>query len=239
MARPETITSQMRKDILDALMSRFSWPVEEEFMADAFEVTSNPESRTHLVSWPREALGLTPPFGRYIHELGHALLAERVHPQFSRPFFCRALDPALRNTYQPLFEASLDWYVQGLLMEIAPGPQGDDIDERFRQTAGLLRGGAALPSVEFVVDSGMALASFTLYRGLETAHKGKLANVVEAFLRTDPAKPTLFGLQSLARRLMAVFGMHTAQLVHERGFERWRIVPVERQPGIPGESGQA
>lgn len=221
-------TSEERQALTTALLSRFAWPVEEEFMRDGFEVVTDHTRRKHVVRWPRQSAHLEPSFGRYLHEMGHALLAEKVHPQFSRPYFAKGTDPALKNTYGPLFDAALDWFVQSLLMEVAPGPQGDDIDARFRQTAHVLRQGGALPSVEFVVDSGMALASFRHFRGLEIETQGKLSEVVQAFLRTDPDKPGLFGLQGLVRRLMAVFGLHTAGLVHERGFEHWRIEPLKR-----------
>lgn len=214
--------------IMEGLLSRFSWPVEEEYMRDLFEVRTDHVRQKHVVFWPRESSGQTPSFGRYLHEMGHALLAEKVHPQFSRPSFARGTGPALKGTYGPLFDAALDWFVQALLMDIAPGPQGEDIDARFRQTAHMLRQGAALPSVEFVVDSGLAMASFRHYRGLDVETPGKLAEVVDAFLKTPPDKPSLFGLQGLARRLIGVFELHTASLVHELGFERWRVEPVRK-----------
>lgn len=220
--------SAARKEVMDRLLARFEWPVEEEFMHSEFEVHSDPVRKVHVVQWPRESAHREPAFERYLHEMGHALLAEKVHPQFSRPSFLRNTDPALRNTYQALFDAALDWYVQALLMEIAPDQQGADLDARFRQTAQMLRQGAALPSVEFVVDAGMALASFQRFRGLEADTQGKLTEVVQAFLRTPPDKPTLFGLQSLVRGLLGVFGMHTASLVSEKGFERWRIDAVKK-----------
>jgi len=219
---------EQQRAIREALLARFAWPIEEEYMREAFEVVTDHARRKHVVFWPREALNLEPPFGRYLHELGHALLAEQVHPQFSRPSFARDTDPALKNTYLPLMDGALDWFVQGLLMEVAPGPQGDDIDARFKQTASVLRQGGALPSVEFVIDSGMALASFRHFRGLDIETQGKLSEVVMAFLRTPPVKPTLFGLHGLVRRLVGVFGMHTAHLSSELGFERWRLEPVKR-----------
>lgn len=221
-------TPEEHRAIMDALLARFAWPVEEEYMHEAFEVITDHARRKHTVLWPRDTLNREPAFGRYLHEMAHALLAEQVHPQFSRPYFARGLDPALKNTYSPLLDTSLDWFVQALLMEVAPGPQGDDIDARYRQAASVLRQGGALPSVEFVIDSGMALASFSHYRGLEVDTQGKLSEVVQAFLRTPPDKPTLFGLHGLVRRLVGVFGMHTAHLVHEHGFERWRLDPVKR-----------
>ena len=217
-----------RARLMSVLLSRFTWPVEEEFMRDSFEVVTDFARRKHVVFWPREGSRGAPPFARYLHEMGHALLAEQGHPQFSRPFFVRRTDPALRNTYGALFDAALDWYVQDLLMGIAPTLQGDDIDARFRLTAQTLRQGAALPGVEFVADAGLALASFKQYRGLEITAQGKLRDVVEAFLRTPPDRPTLFGLQNLVRRLLECFGMHTASLVSEKGFERWRIDPLKK-----------
>jgi len=216
------------KQVMDDLLARFDWPIEEEFMRESFEVVTDPAKKKHVVSWPRQSAHREPPFGRYLHEMGHALLAERVHQQFSHPYFARGSDPALRNTYAPLFDAALDWFVQHLLMDIAPAHQGEDIDTRFRQTAQMLRQGAALPSVEFVVDSGLALASFRQFRGLDIETQGKLKEVVAAFLAAPPDKPTLFGLQSLARGLLKVFGMHTASLVSEKGFERWRIDAVKK-----------
>lgn len=214
--------------MMDVLLACFSWPVEEEYMHDRFEVVTDHFRKKHVVLWPRQSSHLEPPFGRYLHEMGHALLAEQVHPQFSRPYFTKGIDPALKNTYFPLFDASLDWFVQARLLEIAPGPQGEDIDARFGQTARMLRQGGALPSVEFVVDSGMALASFRYYCGIEIETQGKLSDVVEAFVRTVAEKPTLFGLHGLVRRLMAIFEMHSASLACELGFERWRIEPVKR-----------
>jgi len=223
-----SMTPEERKAVMDSLLARFMWPVEEEFMHEDFEVLTDPVRRKHVVLWPRESLGRDPAFGRYLHEMGHALLAETAHPQFSRPVYSKTTSHSLRGTYGALFDASLDWFVQSLLMEVAPEAQGEDIDERFRQTALMLRQGGALPSVEFVVDAGLALASFRQYRGLDIQTQGKLAQVVDAYLRTPPDKPTLFGLQGLVRRLLGVFGMHTASLVCERGFERWRIDPVKK-----------
>ena len=221
--------AQKYRQVMDALLARFSWPVEEEYMHYAFEVHTDPVRKTHVVHWPRESAHQEPSFERYLHEMGHALLAETVHQQFSRPAFLRNTDPDLRETYLPLFDAALDWYVQALLLEIAPAQQGADLDARFRQTAHMLRQGAALPSVEFVVDAGLALAAFQRFRGLEVETQGKLREVVQAFSRTPTDKPTLFGLQSLVRGIMGVFGMHTASLVSEKGFERWRIDPVKAE----------
>lgn len=218
-----------RAKILEDLLTRFSWPVEEEHMRESFEVATDPVRQKHVVFWPRESLRVTPAFNRYLHEMGHALLAEKAHPQFSRPSFAKGTDPALANTYGPAMDAVLDWFVQGLLMEIAPGPQGEDIDERFRTTAAMLRRGEALPSVEFVVDSALALASFQHFRGLEVEVGGKLALVVGAFLRTPPEKPTLFGLQSLTRSVVEAFENHTSALVREKGFERWRVKPLKKK----------
>jgi len=222
-----TVTPDEHKQVMDALLARFSWPVEEEFMRDGFEVATDPVRKTHVVSWPRENSPEAPSFARYLHEMGHALLAETAHQQFSRPFFVQDTDPALRNMYAAVFDAALDWYVQNLLMGIAPAIQGDDIDARFRQTTRILREGAALPGVEFVMDAGLALASFRRFRGLEVKTQGRLHDVVEAFLRAAPDKPSLFTLQSLVRGLMKSFGMHTASLKREKGFEHWRIEPLK------------
>lgn len=220
--------AQDRRAAMDALLGRFTWPVEQEFMRPDFEVLTDFDRRVHVICWPREASGKQAPFDRSLHELGHALLAESIHPQFSRPFFATGQDPALLNTYRALFEAALDWFVQGLLMETAPAFQGPDIDERFRQATDMLRRGMALPSVEFVVDSGMSLASFARHRGLEVETKGKLRDVMGAFLRAAPDRPNLFALHGLVRTLMKGFELHTARLVREHGFERWRILPVKR-----------
>ncbi|GFK93571.1 hypothetical protein NNJEOMEG_01405 [Fundidesulfovibrio magnetotacticus] len=221
--KPDKLTAAQRRAIMDDLLGRFVWPVEEEYMHEAFEVVTDAARRKHVVLWPRESARAEPPFGRWLHEMAHALLAESVHPQFRKPFFSKETAAPVRATYTPLFEAALDWYVQALLMDVAPGPQGADLDERFRMSAHMLRQGHALPSVEFVADAGLALASFKRWRGLEIDTQGKLNLVVRAFGRAAPEKPTLFGLQSLSRGLMEAFGLHTARLVCERGFERWRV----------------
>lgn len=222
-----------RKQAMETLLGQFRWPIEEEFMRDYFEILTDPARKTHVIYWPRESSGQEPPFNRYIHELGHALLAERVHPQFGKPHFVRTMDPSLRATYQSLFDASLDWFVEQLLMDTAPTFQGPDIDARFKQTAHMLRQGQALPSVEFVLDAGLTLAAFQRYRGMETDTHGKLRAVQEAFLKAAPDKPSLFGLQSLVRSLLKVFGLHTAALVRERDFEHWRIDVVKKPTPAP------
>ena len=218
-----------RKQVMGALLSRFSWPVEEEFMRDGFEVTTDPIRKKHVLLWPREGSRDAPSFERYLHEMGHALLAETVHQQFSRPFFVRGTPMDMRNTYGAVFDAALDWFVQELLMDVAPGIQGDDIDARFRQTAAILRENAALPGVSFIMDAGLALASFQRFRGLQVETRGRLHAATEAFLRAVPDKPSLFTLQSLVRGLMEAFDMHTASLRRERGFEHWRIEPLRRR----------
>ncbi|GAB6038591.1 hypothetical protein JCM15519_31500 [Fundidesulfovibrio butyratiphilus] len=222
----DSIPAQRRAHILDELKSRFSWPVEEAFMREDFSVRTDFAARVHRVDWPRQALGRDPSFGRYLHEMAHALLGETAHPQFCHPFFASRQDKALVATYQPLFDMALDWFVEGLLMEIAPEVQGADIDERFRQAAGMLRQGMALPSLAFVVDTGLSLASFEVHRGLPMATQGKMAQVVRAFTRTPPAPPTLFALRGLTASLMEVFENHTARLVRDKDFERWRIAPA-------------
>lgn len=214
--------SEQRKQAMKTVLAQFQWPVEELFMREAFEVSSDPGRQVHTVCWPRQGHG-EPTFYRYLHEMGHALLAERVHPQFSRPVFLKGQDPALRNTYLPLFEAALDWFVEGLLMDLTPEFQVPDIEARFRQAAGLLRQGGALPSLDFVVDTGLALASFRQHCHLEFAAAGKLGEVLAAYLRIPPDKPSLFALHGLVRSLMKVFELHTACLVRERGFQHWRI----------------
>ena len=226
-------TSDERRQAMETLQGRFRWPIEEEFMRDSFEIVTEPARKAHVIYWPRESSGQEPPFTRYLHELGHALLAESVHPQFGRPCFVRSMDPSLRLTYQALFDTALDWFVEGLLMEATPAFQGPDIDERFKQTAHMLRQGQALPSIEFVLDSGLALASFERYRGLEMETQGRLRDIQKAFLKTPPDKPSLFSLQSLVRSLLKVFGLHTATLVSERDFEHWRIDALKKPTPAP------
>lgn len=220
-----------RNGIVTELTSRLTWAVEEHYCARSFEIKSDPATRTHHISWPRDNRFDSPRFLDYLHKLVHAWLAESIHPQFGEPSFARDTERGLVNTYLPVFEAATDWFVEAEIMRIAaPLAMVELREELHRVLDGLRRLGPA-PTPAYWALSGLILAKGARTRGTGFLGQGMAKDVVDVFLQTRPDRPCLFTLQALTRGLLRATSPHDAFLAQDRGYERWRIAlprPRER-----------
>ena len=98
--------------------NELSWAIHEEKQESGpLRIFSDPATRSHTIFKPTS----TPQLGPvqeivYLHELGHALLCERVHPFFSSCFPISGLEKEQIPAVTPVLSAASDWFVGHWMM---------------------------------------------------------------------------------------------------------------------------
>jgi len=79
-SKPKKLRMLIRKT-----QSSLNWPVSIIHGGASLEICSDPLSKTHTIFWPAAR---TDPVTEleHLHELGHAMLCEKIHPMFSTTY---------------------------------------------------------------------------------------------------------------------------------------------------------
>lgn len=218
----------MSKKILKLIKktrSQLAWPVSEQIQGNVCMITSDHQAHTHLISLPEPNSSPRPI--EHLHELGHALLCEKIHPQFSTQYFDNAT-PEILDRVRPVTQAATDWFIDAWLMSVCPAEERAQIEEHFSLIRRFLRENPT-GSPDMFYGAAMVIAQAQKYCGREISTVGKLRQAVGVFLSVDPARPTVFALATLLNRLLAVFYADRVRL--EDG--AWMCFETEGEPGQP------
>lgn len=211
--------------VIQDIRSRLTWPVREEVNERGyFEISSSPRLREHVISWPAPGSPAGPPRDiELAHELVHALLAEQVHHQLSGQYFARNTPPEHIRAVGWACRAAADWFVDAVLMELAPDQERAEIEEHFGIICRVFRAGPPQADVFFLLSAGFIIAQAVRYLGVRVETGGQLARVVDAFLSTPPENPSVQALEGLINKLLAAYTGLRVRLVDDGGLEVWEV----------------
>jgi hypothetical protein len=197
--------TKMLQNLVKKAKGELSWPAREVAQESGpVHIFSDPVARTHTIFLPTDP----PAAGQdqellCLHELGHALLCERVHPFFSSGFPIAGLDKGQVPAVSPVLNVASDWFVGQWLMEFCPDVAMAELQKEYEATAELMEKGAT-PSFEKFFVVVLITAQSIKYLKASVTCSGLLDSAVKAFLAVPPDRPSLRKIEDLINTLLAL-----------------------------------
>jgi len=191
------------KNLVKKAKGELSWTVlEKEQKSGPLRIFTDPVGRTHTIFLPSAPPDEGPDQELlYLHELGHALLCERVHPFFSSGFPLAGLDNGQVPAVSPVLNAAGDWFVGQWMMEFCPDAAIDELKKEYAATAGMMAKGET-PGVDKFFVAVLIIAQSIKYLKAPVECSGFLDAAVKAFLAVPPEKPSLRKIENLINSLL-------------------------------------
>jgi hypothetical protein len=193
------------KNLVKKAMGELSWPAREVVQPSGpIRIFSDPMDKTHTIFIPADppADGQHPEL-LYLHELGHALLCERVHPFFSAGFPITGLEQRFVPAVTPLLNTAGDWFVGHWMTEFCRETAIAELEKEYEATAGMMDKGET-PSVDKFFVAVLIIAQSIRYLKVHVECSGFLDKAVQAFLAIPPEKPTVGKFEELVNSLLAL-----------------------------------
>jgi hypothetical protein len=181
------------RDLIRQTKASLKWPVRVLRGEQGLEVFSDPKAQIHTLYFPRDGSAT---LIEVLRNLGHATLAEKVHPVFGGALIeeCQAH----QGTLGSVFKATSLWFAQNWLMGVIPNEARLDLAMRLSKPD--------CQKDRFHLSLLVAEGIHCLGRDLRRGDRG----LVEAFLLAPPERPSLEGYMRLANLLLAPSGLHAA-----------------------------
>ncbi|MBC8018078.1 MAG: hypothetical protein H7X83_06120 [Verrucomicrobia bacterium] len=206
------------KNLVKKAKGELSWPAQEVAQESGpLRIFSDPVVRTHTIFQPTPPLKEDPDQElHYLHELGHALLCERVHPFFSSGFPLAGLDEGQVPAVSPVLYAASDWFVGHWMMEYCHDVAIAELKKEFEATAEMLEKGET-PSIDKFFVAALIIAQAVKYLKAPLECSGFLNSVVKAFLAVPPEKPSLLKMENLINSLLSLGSPFQCRHVNSEG----------------------
>lgn len=193
------------KNLVKKARGELSWTVLEKMQeATPLRMFSDPVVKTHTIFLPA-----IPPDGGpdqellYLHELGHALLCERVHPFFSSAFPIAGLDKGQVPAVSPVLNAAGDWFVGHWMMEFCHDAAIDELKKEYAATAEMMEE-RVTPDLDKFFVVVLIIAQSIKYLKEPVECSGLLGSAVKAFLAVPPEKPSVRKIEDLINSLLSL-----------------------------------
>jgi len=193
------------KNLVKKATGELSWQAREVAQPSGpVRIFSDPVERSHTIFIPAEP----PEDGQvlellYLHELGHALLCERVHPFFSAGFPLTGLDQRFVPAVTPVLNAAGDWFVGHWMTEFCREVAIAELENEYEAIAGMMNKGET-PSVDRFFVAVLIIAQSIKYLKAQVQCSGFLDSAVQTFLAIPPEKPTIGKFEELVNSLLAL-----------------------------------
>lgn len=193
------------KNLVRKAKDELSWAVQEiEQTSGPLRIFSDPVAKTHTIFRPSGTAGEGPKLELlYLHELGHALLCERVHPFFSSGFPIAGLEKELFPAVSPLLNAASDWFVGHWLTEFCYDVAIDELKHEYAATAEMIGKGEVSSLDQFFI-AVLIAAQSKKYLNAPVECSGLLKSAVDAFLEVPPENPSLVKIEGLFNTLLSL-----------------------------------
>jgi hypothetical protein len=193
------------KNLVKKAMGELSWPAREIAQPSGpLRIFSDPVERSHTIFIPADPPedGQVPEL-LFLHELGHALLCERVHPFFSGGFPITGLEQRFVPAVTPLLNTAGDWFVGHWMTEFCREVAIVELEKEYEATAGMMDKGET-PNVDKFFVAVLIIAQSIKYLKVQVECSGFLDSAVQAFLAIPPEKPTIGKFEELVNSLLAL-----------------------------------
>jgi hypothetical protein len=191
------------KNLVKKARAELSWQVREvQQDSGLVRILSDPIEKTHFIFHPPEAAEADPVLELlYLHELGHALMCERVHPFFGSAYPIVGLEERLGVAVRPVLNAAGDWFMGHWLMEFCPELAREELQKEFEATTEMLQK-EPTPTVEKYFVAVLIIAQAVKYLKVTDQCDGFLEKTVRAFLEVPPENPSDEKFELLINRLL-------------------------------------
>jgi len=205
---------------IEGIASSLTWRIEHKHGNRDIEITSDPWTRIHTIKIPMAGTDWRDI--EYLHELAHAVLAERHHLLSTAYFVVGTKSKDIEALVNPIRTAS-DWYADHLLMQWAPDEEAAEI----REHAEIVRRYAGA-EMEMIFGGGLCLAQAIWYL-MEKRHTipRRYRYVTEILLSVDPSIPSLQTKCDLVNALAAPICRQRIVLDVEDDMDVWKIKPAK------------
>lgn len=225
------------KNLVKKAREELSWTIREEAQESGpLRIFSDPVARTHTIFLPSSPSeeGQAPEL-LYLHELGHALLCERVHPFFSSGFPISGLGKELYPAVSPILSLAGDWFVGHWLMEFCPELATAELKEEYEATAELMAKDEP-PAVDRFFVAVLITAQSIKYLKSPVVCAGFLDTAVRTVLAVSPDRPSVVKLETLVNGLLALGAPYRCRITESQGQDVLEFYRVDGEPA-PAHSG--
>ena len=229
--------TKMLKDLVKKAKDELTWSTQEVTQESGqLRILSDPVAKTHAIFLPS-----APPEGGqapeliYLHELGHALLCERVHPFFSSSFPVSGLEKEIFPAVAPILSTASDWFIGQWMMEFCPDVALAELKDEYEATAEMMARGET-PSVDKFFVAVLITAQSIRYLKAQVECTGFLDAAVKAFLAVSPEKPTVWKIEELINGLLSLGAPYRCRHANNQGLEVLEFYRVAGEP-IPSPEG--
>jgi len=220
------------KNLIKKAKDELSWETREVAQESGpLRIFSDPVVKTHTIFLP----SAPPEEGpiqelHYLHELGHALLCEQVHPFFSSLFPIAGLDdkgqiPAVA----PVLYVASDWFVGQWMMEFCPDVAIAELKKEYQATAEMMEKGETRSLDKFFV-AVLITAQSIKYLKAPVECSGFLDSAVKAFLAVPPEKPSLPKIEKLINSLLSLGSPFQCRHVSDEGQDVMEFYRASEEP---------
>lgn len=208
------------------LEGELSWPLEEvETKESLWSVSCDPAGKRHYFFLPenKELSEIQRKRG-----IAHAWLAEKVHPLFSAVVAeCPDGLPekVFTKTLWPVLSVSRVWFADALVVKSTPEPGRNDTRARLGFLDKTFPSGGVEGSLSDYLEAALILAEGRVFCGTRRPCSGKMAEMVEAFVRVDPFDPSIGALEKLDNELLAVWSPYRVAVARkdELDMDIWKV----------------
>lgn len=211
---------------MEALRGSLNWKFEtRKHDEDAIAVTCDPIRQRHTVFSPQ---------GRRIRDrelmeaVCHAVLAEEVHPLFSA-VIAESGDMLPEKVFQsqvwPVLCITRRWFSDARFLTLCPVEFRQGVALQLEEFDAVHSGGEVSGDVATFLHAALILAEADDFCGVHRKVSGRLREMVSAFRRIDPVRPTLRKLQTLNNGLLRTYCPFRVEPVanEEVGTDLWRV----------------
>jgi hypothetical protein len=207
------------KNLVKKAKGELVWTVREVAKeSEQLRIFSDPMDKTHTIYLPSSSENGPVYELLYLHELGHALLCERVHPFFASGFPIVGLGKEQIPAVGPLLSAASDWFVGHWLMEFCPELALSELQDEYEATAEMMANGETPDFDKFFV-AVLITAQSIKYLKATVQCSGFLDLAVQAFLAVSPDIPSASKLVDLINRLLSLGAPYRCRQVNSQGQE--------------------
>ena len=208
------------KNLVKKAKGELAWTVREVVQESGqLRIFSEPMDKTHTIYLPSPPPEEGPVHQLlYLHELGHALLCERVHPFFASGFPIVGLEKEQLPAVAPLLSAASDWFIGHWLMGFCPELALAELQDEYEATADMMANGEK-PGLDRFFVAVLITAQSIKYLKAAVKCSGFLDSAVQAFLAVPPDIPSVGKLVELINRLLSLGAPYRCRQVNSQGQE--------------------
>lgn len=214
------------KNLVKKARGELAWTVREVAQESGrIRILSDPVDKSHTIYLPAAPPEQDPGYELlYLHELGHALLCERVHPFFASGFPIAGLEKEQIPAVGPVLSTASDWFVGHWMMEFCPELARAELHDEFEAIAEMMAHGET-PNLDRFFVAVLIIAQANKYLKKAVNCSGFLDSAVQTFLAVPPDTPSVGKLVALFNGLLSLGAPYRCRQTNIQGQDVLEFFP--------------